>query len=334
MENITEPIMPEGKERRTPTPLAGSTLYLVVLSLMLLTSFLNERINLEGNTYYLAMFFIQIAAIGLPPILYLIANKIDIRKAVRLNRIRIPEVLLSIGMAFFGYGVIIFINLLWVLFLTRFGTPQTQQLPPIETGPHFLMAIIVIAGVPALLEEFLFRGVIQRGYERFGRTASILLTGTLFAFLHLSIVSIPAIILMGLLLCYITYRADSLWAGAVYHFTNNMIAVTITYLSGVISKLIPMEGMSDSLADIPPETLKMAVAAWGVIGVVALVLFLACFAGFHRITEGKQEVVPMDTGKTAGQKLLQLLPAILAVIIILVLLVFQTIEMVSPSPVM
>ena len=310
MENITEPIMPEGKERRTPTPLAGSTLYLVVLSLMLLTSFLNERINLEGNTYYLAMFFIQIAAIGLPPILYLIANKIDIRKAVRLNRIRIPEVLLSIGMAFFGYGVIIFINLLWVLFLTRFGTPQTQQLPPIETGPHFLMAIIVIAG------------------------ASILLTGTLFAFLHLSIVSIPAIILMGLLLCYITYRADSLWAGAVYHFTNNMIAVTITYLSGVISKLFPMEGMSDSLADIPPETLKMAVAAWGVIGVVALVLFLACFAGFHRITEGKQEVVPMDTGKTAGQKLLQLLPAILAVIIIIVLLVFQTIEMVSPSPVM
>jgi membrane protease YdiL (CAAX protease family) len=334
LENLTETIVTETKERKMPTPLGGSILYLTVLGLMLLTSLLTSRIKIEGNNYYIFMFFIQLAAIGLPPLLYMLFKKIDIKAAVRLNKISLPEILLSAGMAFFGYGIIIFLNLLWVTFLTRFGTPQTQQIPPIETGPHFLMAIAVIGGVPALLEEFLFRGVIQRGYERFGRKASILLTGILFAFLHMSIVAIPAIIMMGILLCYLSYRANSLWAGAVYHFTNNTIAVVITYLSGVVSKLFPTEGMTSSLADIPPETLRMAIVAWGIIGSIALILFTACFAGFRIVTRGKQRVVSMDTRKTTGQKMLQLLPAVLAVIIIVVLLVSEVIQMVSPSPVM
>jgi membrane protease YdiL (CAAX protease family) len=140
--------------------------------------------------------------------------------------------------------------------------------------------------------------------------------------------------MMGILLCYLSYRANSLWAGAVYHFTNNTIAVVITYLSGVVSKLFPTEGMTSSLADIPPETLRMAIVAWGIIGSIALILFTACFAGFRIVTRGKQRVVSMDTRKTTGQKMLQLLPAVLAVIIIVVLLVSEVIQMVSPSPVM
>jgi membrane protease YdiL (CAAX protease family) len=334
LENLTESITPEKNEKRMPTPLGVSILYLSVLALMLLTSLVTDRIDIEGNNYYIFMFVIQLIAIGLPPLLYMVFMKIDIKAAVRLNRISLPEILLSAGMAIFGYGIIIFLNLLWITFLTRLGTPQTQQLPPIETGPHFLMAIAVIGGMPALLEEFLFRGVMQRGYERFGRKASILLTGILFAFLHISIVSIPAIIMMGILLCYISYRADSIWAGAVYHFTNNTIAVVITYLSSLLTKLLPAEGMSNSLADIPPETLRMAMMAWGIIGSIALILFTACFAGFTIVTRGKQKVISMDTGKTIGQKMLQLLPAALAVVIIIVLLVFEVVQMVSPSPVM
>jgi membrane protease YdiL (CAAX protease family) len=332
--NETDQIRTEHEEKRMPTPLAASVIYLTVLVLMLLTSFLQKGNFLEGDNFYITMFLIQIVTIGLPPIVYLIYNKIDIRKAARLNRISIPEILLSIGMALFGYGVIIFLNLLWVLFLSKFGTPQTQRLPAIETGPHYLMSIVVIAVLPALLEEFMFRGVIQRGYERFGKTASIVLTGILFAFLHVSIVSIPAIIFMGILLCYITYRANTLWAGAVYHFTNNLIAVTLLYISGVLTKLFPMEGAPDSLPDIPPETLNMAVLAWGFIGSVALILFVACFAGFHIVTRGKQKVIAKDMGKTTGQKMLQFLPAVVAVIVIIVLLAFEVVQMVSPTPIM
>ena len=331
MDNKTEPARLEEEGRRTPTPLAGSILYLLVLLLMMLNSIVSQRIRPAGHFYYIYMLLVQIATIGLPPFLYLTIHRMDIRKAVRWNKIRVSEALLCIGMAFFGYGVIVFINLLWTLFLSRFGTPPTQQLPSIESGSDFLAAIIVIAGIPALLEEFLFRGTIQRGYERFGKTASILLTGILFALLHLDIASVPSILLMGVLLCFLTYRADSLFAGAIYHFTNNIIAVAITYLSGMISRHFPVEGMAD-LTNIPPETLKMMVVAWGVIGIISFVLFLGCLIGFYRITEGKQEVLPADPNHAPSRRFLQLFPAILAAVIILIRLAFQVVEMIHPLP--
>ena len=126
-----------------------------------------------------------------------------------------------------------------MIFLSRFGEPQPVPIPPIENGRHYLMAIASMALAPAVLEEFMFRGVIQRGYEGYGRAVSIILTGIMFAFLHLSVVTIPAIIFMGILLCYIAYRADSVWASIAYHFTNNMIAITIAYVSSLISNMLP-----------------------------------------------------------------------------------------------
>ena len=100
---------------------------------------------------------------------------------------------------------------------------------------------------------------------------------------------------MGILLCYIAYRADSVWASIAYHFTNNMIAITIAYVSSLISNMLPgdFQGMSASLADIPPDQLRMAVIAWAFIGFFALILFGACFAGFHIVTREKQKDMPV-----------------------------------------
>jgi len=321
---------------RTPEPLAGSFLYLIVLSLMLASSVFTRQVNIDGDRYYIIMFLIQLVTIGLPPIAYLILGKKDIKYSLRLNKASVAEIFLSIGMALFGYGVIIFINLVWILFLSRFGTPRPASLPAIENARQFWMAIAVVAAVPALLEEFLFRGVIQRGYESFGKITHIILTGILFALLHLSIVSVPAIILIGILLCYIAYRSNSIWASIAYHFTNNAIAVTLSYISSIISKLFPAEfdGMSPNFADVPPEALRMAVAVWGFIGFFALLFFGACLAGFHIATRDKQRIRPVDTSINAGGKFILLIPAILAVLVIIVLLVFEAIEMVNPTPIM
>lgn len=326
MENIHEP---QGKVK-SPTPLAASMLYLVVLTLMILSSFLLGGRDIQGINYYILMFLIEFVTIFLPPLIYMLYQKIDIKKATRLNKISVPEILLSIGMSVFGYGVIIAVNLVWVWLLSKFGTPQAATLPPIETGQQFIMAIVVIAVVPALFEEFLFRGVIQRGYEKIGRNVSIIFTGLLFAFLHLSIVSLPSIILMGMLLCYVNYRSNSLWSGAIYHFVNNSVAVTLTFIAGFITKLFPMEGAAQSLADLPPETLLAGMLAWGFIGTFALVLFAACFAGFHIITRGKQEVMIKKTNQVTTKRGLELLPAILAMVVVVILLVMEVIQMVNP----
>ncbi|HHT64519.1 MAG: CPBP family intramembrane glutamic endopeptidase [Caldicoprobacterales bacterium] len=330
------------ESNRSSTPIASGILYLAVLLLMLLSSVLTTRLNTEGDRYYLYMFLLQLVTIGLPTVLYLIWQKRDIKYTLRLSKISAAEILLSIGLAVFGYGVIGIINLLWIFFLSQFGTPQTATIPPIETGRHYLMAILVIAATPAILEEFMFRGVIQRGYERVGRLASILFTGILFAFLHLSIVSIPAIIVMGILLCYIAYRSNSIWPSIIYHFVNNAIAVTFAYISNLLINLLPsdmvdiegIEGMSNPLANIPPDQLRMLIIVWSAIGFISLILFGGCFAGFHMVTRGKQEGLPSVANVHKGKMTAVVLPLILAIAIIVFLLVFEVMEMVNPVPVL
>jgi len=330
-DEITQTV--EQKSTRKPTPLAGSLLYLIVLVLMIVSSLFTVRLNTEGDRYYSFMFIVQLATIGLPTILYLLLFKKDVKYSLRLNKASVAEVFLSVGMAFFGYGIIAFINFLWVLFLSKFGTPDTTSIPDITNSKHFLMALIVIAVEPAILEEFLFRGVIQRGNERFGKIAHIILTGILFALLHLSVVSVPSIILMGILLCYIAYRSDSIWPGVAFHFTNNAIAVTLTYISSVVSSLFPgeVDGMATSLADLPAEEIRMAITVWSVIGFFALLFFGACLAGFHLVTrDKKRELLSDNTAVNAGGKFSQLLPAVIAVVIIILLLILEIINMVNP----
>ncbi len=325
------------RESRAPTPFASGMVYLSVLILMLLSPLITNGMKLEGDIYYLVLFLIQVVCIGLPPLIYVLYFKKDIKYSYRLGKTSLPEIMLTIGMAVFGYGIIIFINLLWILFLSRFGTPRTVTLPPIETGRQYLLAIAVISLTPAVLEEFMCRGVIQRGYERCGIAASVLLTVVFFAFLHISIVSIPAIIFMGILLSYIGYRAKSIWVSITYHFVNNSIAVTFAYLSNFLSRFIPAdaEAMYDSLADIPLEEIRLMIISSAFLSFFALLAFIACFTGFIAVTrnkhEGQEYVLEAGSGARMGFKWKTFIPVVLAIVLIITLLVFEIIEMVNPE---
>lgn len=338
LDDITQPCQEKLEtKKRVPTPIAGSFLYLTVLILMLLSSVLTAQIYIDKDYYFIYMLLLQLATIGLPTFVYLIMGKKDIKYSIRLGKVSVAEVLLTIGMTIFGYGVMIALNLLWVLVLNQFGTPQSASIPSIETGGQYLEALLIIGLVPAVLEEFMFRGVIQRGYERGGRRIAILLTGVMFAFLHISIVSIPAIILMGILLCFIAYRSDTIWTSITYHFTNNAIAVTLLFLSSTLTKLFPEDtaGVAASLSDIPYDELLVALVAWGFIGFFSLLLFSACLAGFIIVTRGKQAEIQAAMAEVRSEMdWKDILPAILAIAIIIILLVFEVIQMVNPAPIL
>ena len=275
---------------KKPSVLAASLLYLVVLLLMVGLSLASSRFEFAGNSSFLILFIIQIVAILVPPMVYLVVKRINIKKTTRINRISLGEFFLVIGMAVFGYGVIIPINFVWNILLSKIGTPQTGTLPDISSPEQYLLALAVIALTPAIAEEFLFRGVIMRGYEKLGTRVSIVLTAIMFSLLHLSIVSLPFTLLLGILLAYIVYRSNTLFTGILYHFINNSIAVTLVYVSSILQKLFPIgEEAVESIRDIPDAQLKFTLIVMAVFGFIALAFFSGCFAGFILVTKGKHK---------------------------------------------
>jgi hypothetical protein len=94
--------------------------------------------------------------------------------------------------------------------------------------PYGTAAILALAAVVApLLEEFFFRGWIQRRLERrmpAGR--AILLTAAIFSAAHFEMFGFPTRLLFGLVAGYVAWSTRSIWPGVVLHgFYNASLLV-------------------------------------------------------------------------------------------------------------
>lgn len=144
--------------------------------------------------------------------------------------------------------------------------------------PELVWVIIVIAVVPALTEEFLFRGLIQRSFEKgLGPVRAIVLTGIIFGAYHLNPFSFVPLAVLGIYLGFIAHRANSLWSSVAAHFYNNAFACVATFF----------HVDQDSVVVGDPEKLSLGalLAAFWFFGVV----FLVTTFYFIRITAPRRE---------------------------------------------
>ena len=98
-------------------------------------------------------------------------------------------------------------------------------------GEQLLLNLFFVAITPALMEEVLFRGLIQSSLQR-GRSAhvAILVTGLLFSAIHLQVFGFVGRALLGVGFGYLCWWSGSLWPAVVAHFTNNAVSAVAAYL--------------------------------------------------------------------------------------------------------
>ncbi|MFW5684188.1 MAG: CPBP family intramembrane glutamic endopeptidase, partial [Spirochaetota bacterium] len=98
---------------------------------------------------------------------------------------------------------------------------------------EFALVFVAIALTPALCEEFLFRAYFQRTIERrMGGWWSVVVTGTLFALFHQQILTLPSLILVGLLLSYLYFAYGSPYPGVVAHLVYNGVQIVAANSAG------------------------------------------------------------------------------------------------------
>jgi membrane protease YdiL (CAAX protease family) len=97
---------------------------------------------------------------------------------------------------------------------------------------EFLFVVFAVALVPAVSEEFLFRGLVQRSFEASaGGVRGAVIAGIVFAAYHLNPFSIIPLIALGVFFGYIVYRSQNITIAVAAHFFNNFIACLAVYLS-------------------------------------------------------------------------------------------------------
>lgn len=106
-----------------------------------------------------------------------------------------------------------------------------KQLVSADTIPELLLVLLVIAVIPAIAEEFLFRGLIQRSFEKsLTPMKGAVITGIIFGAYHLNPFALIPLAGLGIYLGFLAFRAESIWVASLAHFFNNALACIATYL--------------------------------------------------------------------------------------------------------
>lgn len=96
-----------------------------------------------------------------------------------------------------------------------------------------MLNLFMIAVIPAVGEEFLFRGVLQKQFRQwFGNIhIAVFVAAFLFSAMHMQFFGFIPRLVLGIILGYLYYFSKNLWIPIIAHFFNNAIAVIVYYLN-------------------------------------------------------------------------------------------------------
>jgi membrane protease YdiL (CAAX protease family) len=93
-----------------------------------------------------------------------------------------------------------------------------------------ILNMIMIALLPAVGEELIFRGIMQQGLQKkMSPHLAIWLAAIVFSAIHVQFFGFVPRMLMGVAMGYLFYWSGNLWYPILAHFTNNALAVGMAY---------------------------------------------------------------------------------------------------------
>lgn len=153
---------------------------------------------------------------------------------------------------------------------TRFVRVPPESLDPfgpiLGTLEGRLVISVFAIGVAPIIEEFVFRGLIQRSAEqKYGAATGIGVAAFLFAAIHLLPWVLPLHFFLGVIFGFAVYATRSIWAGVALHAANNTAAMITTLLGREQDELLTVwdVGFTPGLAvSIGVLLLSIPLAAW------------------------------------------------------------------------
>ncbi len=203
------------------------------------------------NTIEGLKLFQLLSSIGLfivPPIVYALITSKTILQALNLNKISKPTnwflVLLIMIVASPLMSWVVEVNAdmslpdfmssieEWMKQSEANAEVLTKAFISFDGLPSLFYILLIVAVIPAVGEELLFRGVIQKIFTNWTNNhhIAIWVTAILFSALHMQFYGFFPRMLLGVLFGYLLVWSGSLWLPILGHFINNGSVVVLSYL--------------------------------------------------------------------------------------------------------
>lgn len=115
------------------------------------------------------------------------------------------------------------------------------QLDNMLTEVPVSLLVLVVALMPAIGEELLFRGFVMGTLKNKCKpVVTVLVTTLIFAAYHMSLIKMFTIGIVGLGLTLAAYKTGSIAASMCVHFLNNLLSVLISKYPEQLQKIFPV----------------------------------------------------------------------------------------------
>jgi|SRR5688572_9250488 len=154
---------------------------------------------------------------------------------------------------------------------------QAAAIIGLKSFADYILALFVMAFIPAFCEEVLFRGGLQNYLTRATRKpwVSIIVVSLLFSVAHISFYGFLPRLFLGIILGVLFEYSGRLWLSIIAHFANNALAVTVLYVQAQQGKSII-------------DSMKESEGSW--IGILGIPIVIALVIFFKKIGNKPQEL--------------------------------------------
>lgn len=183
---------------------------------------------------------VQQAFILICPLVYAWYMKADAKKLFSFKVPKVKGVLGGICLAFAGLLLALVVGALLSPVFPESAESLKALDEMIKDQPVWAI-ILVMSVMPAIGEEFLFRGFLMGTLrEKCKPWVAIVATTLIFAAYHMSVLKMFTISIIGLGLTVAAYMTGSIFVSMMMHFINNFTSVLISLYPEQVGKLFPV----------------------------------------------------------------------------------------------
>lgn len=210
--------------------------FIAQIILVSIASFLGSTAEelLLNTAVYVSYAMLAQLAFGL--VFLYVSKQTNIKKALKLNfNLGVTNIFFCVliaGIGVFGLSPLANVGT-EVLRLIGYAVDESFIFN-IDSIGFLIISIILLAGVPAIIEEFVFRGVILQGLRKYGKWVAILGSSALFALVHLSAEQFIFPFLFGIIMAFVVIKTGSIFASMIIHFLANTATILLNYFNVII----------------------------------------------------------------------------------------------------
>ena len=199
----------------------------------------NKGIDITGGSYSLQLIYSQLI-LALPALCYMVFGRKDF-KVLRFKKIRFSTALLCVLIYICLTPVLNFFNAVSMLYSSNLISSVMFN---VSDEVPFILGILLIAILPGILEESVYRGVFYNTYREGAGFGAALLCGLLFGLVHGNLNQFTYAFVLGTVFALIVEATDSLWSTVICHVLVNSVSVIYIYaLPGLLNW---MQGVYDT----------------------------------------------------------------------------------------